>query len=194
MFASRTQWFPILTCETRVWHCVFMTQRRRTKIGDWQPTPTQVVAHRVRELRREHGWSAQALADRCAAAGMPHLGRDVLANLEAGRRDSVSIDEVLCLAVVLDVAPIDLFVPPSKTMEHHKYGEVDLSGYRVTPTQTVTPLTSVRGFVVGKHPLHGMDERRYRSQRPDEASGPSAEDVLAYLQTLQPKGSDDGQC
>jgi len=170
-----------------------MTQGQRETTGTWEPTPTQVVAQRVRELRTRHGWSAQALADRCADAGMPHLVRDVLANLEAGRRETVTIDEVMVLAYVLDVAPVDLFVPPSTDVEHHKYGRVDVAGYRVTPTSTVTPLSSVRGFVVGAHPLHGMDERRYRIERPDEASAPSAADVLAYLQSLQPKGDDDGQ-
>ncbi len=41
---------------------------------------------------------------------------------------------------------------------------------------------------MGQHPLAGMDERRYRSERPDTDSEPSAADVLAYLQSLQPKG------
>ncbi len=170
-----------------------MTQKRRETTGTWEPTPTQVVAQRVRELRTRHGWSAQALADRCADAGMPHLVRDVLANLEAGRRESVTIDEVMVLAYVLDVAPVDLIVPPNTDVEHHKHGRVTVAGYAVTPTTAVMPLSSVRRFVVGEGPLAGMDERRYRAERPDEASQPNAADVLAYLQSLQPKGNDDEQ-
>lgn len=167
-----------------------MTQRETT--GTWEPTPTQVVAQRVRELRTRHGWSAQALAERCADAGMPHLVRDVIANLEAGRRETVTIDEVMVLAFVLNVAPVDLFVPPDNTVEHHKHGTVALTGYAVTPNRLQTPLSSVRGFVVGQNPLPGMDERRYRAERPDEDSQLSAADVIAYLQSLQPKGADDG--
>lgn len=170
-----------------------MTQKKRETTGAWEPTPTQVVAQRVRELRTRHGWSAQVLAERCADAGMPHLVRDVIANLEAGRRETVTIDEVMLLAYVLDVAVVDLIVPPENRVEHHKYGPVDLWGYRVTPATTITGLSPVRRFVSGEGALAGMDKRRWQSERPDESGQPSAADVLAYLQSVLPKGDDDGQ-
>jgi hypothetical protein len=37
----------------------------------------------------------------------------MITNLENGRRSIVTIDEVLVLAYVLEVAPIDLFLPPA---------------------------------------------------------------------------------
>ena len=52
----------------------------------------------------------QQLADRTAELGMP-IPRSVLANLESGRRDTVSVAEVLVLAAALDVAPIELICP-----------------------------------------------------------------------------------
>ena len=54
--------------------------------------------------------SAQDLADRCALLGMP-IHRSVLANLENGRRPSVSVAELLVLATALEVPPILLALP-----------------------------------------------------------------------------------
>ena len=60
-------------------------------------TPAETVAQRVKELRKRRNWSARQLADRCAELGAAGLDRSVLANLESGRRRTVSIDEVFVL-------------------------------------------------------------------------------------------------
>jgi transcriptional regulator with XRE-family HTH domain len=91
-------------------------------------TPTQVAARRVRYYRDAHGWSAQELARRCAAAGMPQLDRSVLSNLENGRRTTIRLDEVLTLAWVLGVPPVMLMVPLGWADE-----------VAITPTVTVHP-------------------------------------------------------
>lgn len=54
--------------------------------------------------------STQQLADRTAELGLP-IQRSVLANLENGRRGSVSVAELLVLAAALDAAPVDLLYP-----------------------------------------------------------------------------------
>lgn len=54
--------------------------------------------------------SAQALSDRCGELGLL-LPRPVLSNLENGRRDSISLGEILILAAALDVPPLQLVVP-----------------------------------------------------------------------------------
>lgn len=54
--------------------------------------------------------SAQQLADRCAELGLP-IRRSVLANLESGRRETLSVAELLVLAKALEVAPILLLFP-----------------------------------------------------------------------------------
>jgi transcriptional regulator with XRE-family HTH domain len=68
-----------------------------------------MVSAAVLRLRRERGWSAATLADRCAELGYP-VPRSVIANMEIGRRDDVSAAELLILARALDVAPVDLLV------------------------------------------------------------------------------------
>ncbi len=52
----------------------------------------------------------QQLEDRTAELGM-RIPRSVLANLESGRRETVSVAEALVLAAALDVAPIELICP-----------------------------------------------------------------------------------
>src|SRR4051794_30252810 len=101
-----------------------MTQKNGDSAGLF--TPTQVVAARVKQLRKEQGLSAQKLADRCAEAGGRDLAtRSVIANLESGRRDTVSIDEVFVLAFALNVAPVHLVIP------------TDAVPVRVPPAQVV---------------------------------------------------------
>ncbi len=75
--------------------------------ADWAVRYTQVVAAQVRYYRNLRGVSAQWLSDRSAELGMP-IARAVISNMENGKRESISIGEVLCLAKALEVAPIDL--------------------------------------------------------------------------------------
>lgn len=78
---------------------------------DWSAELTRSIAVQVRLKRKALGWSAQALANRCDAAGFP-IPRSTIAKLESGRRDSISIAELMILARALGVAPIDLICPP----------------------------------------------------------------------------------
>ncbi|SDY84775.1 hypothetical protein SAMN05661080_04795 [Modestobacter sp. DSM 44400] len=54
--------------------------------------------------------SGQQLADATATLGHP-LPRSVIANLESGRRDTVSVAELLVLARALEVPPLQLVFP-----------------------------------------------------------------------------------
>jgi transcriptional regulator with XRE-family HTH domain len=54
--------------------------------------------------------SMQQLADRTDELGMP-IPQSVLANLESGRRETVSVAELLVLAAALDMSPLELMCP-----------------------------------------------------------------------------------
>lgn len=132
-----------------------MTQTPRKRSGKPAPkAPADAVRQRVKELRLAHGWSARELAERCAAAGAPHLDRDVLANLEGGRRRGITVDELLVLAFVLDAPPVHLLVPTTD------------GDYAVTPT-TVMPTTDARAWVRGEVEAPGQDPRRFITAMPD---------------------------
>ena len=84
--------------------------------------------------------SAQQLADRTNELEMP-IPRSVLANLESGRRDSVSAAEVLVLARALDVPPVALVVP----VGYEESVEI-LPGRSLTALEALLWLTGERGW------------------------------------------------
>jgi transcriptional regulator with XRE-family HTH domain len=96
---------------------------------------TKTVAARVRQYRTDRGWSARVLAEKCQAAGLK-WERDVVANLESGRRTSVTLDELLILALVLNVPPI-LLVTPLGTKDEQQ----------VAPGVSATPWDVYRWFL-----------------------------------------------
>lgn len=65
---------------------------------------TATVVANMRRLRKARGWSAQRLTEAVTAAGIA-WDRSIVANLENGRRSTVSVDELAALARVLDVEP-----------------------------------------------------------------------------------------
>lgn len=85
---------------------------------DWSARLALSVAREVRRHRQAKGMSAQQLSDRCAAIGMP-IQRSVLANLESGRRTTVTIAEIIILAAALEVPALALVFPAGyeKTFE-----------------------------------------------------------------------------
>lgn len=99
--------------------------------------------------------SAQQLADRCAELGLP-INRSVLANLESGRRPSVSVAELLVLARALDTAPALLLFPPGR----HEMIEL-------LPDSPVPVFDALRWFAAdGPWPGSGeADVNRWRSAK-----------------------------
>lgn len=80
---------------------------------DWTSRLVGVIAQEVRRYRQAQKLSAQQLADRTAEIGMP-INRSVLANLESGRRDTVSVAELFVLAAALRVPPLLLTFPAGR--------------------------------------------------------------------------------
>ncbi len=119
-------------------------------------TPHHVIASRVRELRKRRGWSAERLAQEMARVGVP-WERMVVTKLETGRRASITVEELLALAYVLEVAPVHVIVPTD--------GDEEL--YRVTPAGVPQVTRSqVRHWVRGFEELPGQDPRLYFSEVP----------------------------
>jgi transcriptional regulator with XRE-family HTH domain len=116
-------------------------------------SPTRAVALRVGELRKRRGLTAAQLAEQMTRVGIPWK-RGVVAKLENGLRGAVSVEELLALATVLDVAPVHLLVPFE-----------DEQPYQVTPTQ-VEPAGAVRDWVRGVWYLPGADLRSFFSELP----------------------------
>lgn len=100
---------------------------------------SELVAARVKEARQRKGWTAEALAERCAQSGVPEITRSVIANIETGRPDNdgrrrrqVTVEELLTFARVLEVPPLQLLTPLDG-------GEA----LQVVPSEVMDPLTAV---------------------------------------------------
>ena len=114
--------------------------------------PVETITRRVREARNRKGMTAQELADRLKASGIP-WDRGTVTKLETGRRQSVTVVELLALARVLDVSPLHLLVPLE---------EVD---YQVTPRERV-PADRARQWIRGTKPLAGTDLQIFWTEAP----------------------------
>ncbi|MFB6941910.1 helix-turn-helix domain-containing protein [Streptomyces sp. NPDC060286] len=91
-----------------------MTQRHvdadEDDVPEWADRIKANVAGEVRRRRKEMGWSAQDLADQCEQLG--HLiPRNVIANMESGRRANLPLVDVMVLAAALETYPVCLIFP-----------------------------------------------------------------------------------
>ncbi|MGD3113046.1 helix-turn-helix domain-containing protein [Streptomyces sp. YGL11-2] len=77
---------------------------------EWVDRIKANVAGEVRRRRKEVGWSAQDLADRCGQLGHP-IPRNVIANMESGRRANLPLVDVMVLAAALETYPACLIFP-----------------------------------------------------------------------------------
>lgn len=78
---------------------------------DWDERLTNQIGKAVQAARKRYGMTAQELAEQCGYLGLT-MKRSVIANLESGRRSSISVAEVIVMAEILGVPPITLIYPP----------------------------------------------------------------------------------
>ncbi|SBT91373.1 hypothetical protein GA0115233_10305 [Streptomyces sp. DI166] len=76
------------------------------------------VAHYRGQARDIRGGklTAQALADRCAGLGLP-MDRTVIAKLEKGTRQTITVGELVVLARALNIPPVQLLFPLGRETE-----------------------------------------------------------------------------
>ncbi len=129
---------------------------------DRAPTPSDLTAARVRQVRIRRGITVPMLADRCDAIGAPQLTAQAIYKIE-GQRESatrpprrVTVDELLILALALNVAPVHLLVPP------------DDPGARYPLTSKATASrSSVRAWIRGIGPIDpDADDREFYTEVP----------------------------
>jgi transcriptional regulator with XRE-family HTH domain len=79
-------------------------------VPEWTDQVVATVAAEVRRRRKEKGMSAQELAVACAEIGHP-IPRNVIANMESGRRSVLPLVDVIVLAEALGTHPALLIFP-----------------------------------------------------------------------------------
>ncbi|WP_432982138.1 helix-turn-helix domain-containing protein [Dactylosporangium sp. CA-233914] len=78
--------------------------------ADWGHHVTTTIADQIKFWRTDRGLSAQQLSDRSAELGY-RVPRNIIANIESGRRSAVMVHELLILAMALNIPPILLVYP-----------------------------------------------------------------------------------
>lgn len=123
---------------------------------------SDAAAVRLREARTRRGWTTKQLADACAAAGAVKLTSAALSNIETGRRDTegvrrreLSVDELVVLAVVLDVAPIHLLGLPDNAEPGTQL--------QLTPALAVGDGELLLEWFCGQRALPDSDSRQFYS-------------------------------
>lgn len=134
------------------------------------------MGRRLREVRKSRGITAEQLAARCAAAGVPDITTAVIANIETGRRGTdgrrrryVTVDELMLFAYVLDIAPVHLLIPTDPAPNEL---------YRPVPDLDVRP-DLARAWIRGRRAIGTVEARQYDSQVPAEEFGPRDDRVTA---------------
>lgn len=117
----------------------------------------------MKSLRQQRGLSAKQLAEEMTKAGIP-WDRSVVANFESGRRSYVTVEEMLMLAYVLEVAPVHLMVSPWR----HSGDRLEDRDVKLLPLARggLISHTMARAWIRGQYPA-GADERRYFSEVPE---------------------------
>ncbi|MDT3397725.1 helix-turn-helix transcriptional regulator [Streptomyces sp. B1866] len=105
-------------------------------LREWSAQLTAAVVAEVRRRRKELGMSAQDLADACDDLGHP-IPRNVIANLESGRRSTLTVADLLVLGKALEVPPLWLLFP----LDH----AAQVKALPGEPTETWTAFTWATG-------------------------------------------------
>lgn len=79
-------------------------------MGDWQKEMTANIGREVLKLREQRGFTLLSLEKRTEKLGNK-IGRGAISQLETGKRNSISVAELLVLAAALDVPPALLLFP-----------------------------------------------------------------------------------
>jgi transcriptional regulator with XRE-family HTH domain len=72
--------------------------------------PMRLIVERVAAIRRYKGLTQSQLAEAMQQLGVPWQ-RIIVAKIEGGRRDFLTVEELLALCIALEISPVDLLVP-----------------------------------------------------------------------------------
>lgn len=119
-----------------------------SKSDAWGPRLTRLIADQVKLRRKALGWTAQDLSDAIGRLGFD-FPRSTLADLESGRRNHVTVAELLVIAAALNVPPVLLISPVAASAETE-----------ITPGSKVTAFRAVQ-WLSGETPIPHADDEAY---------------------------------
>lgn len=132
------------------------------KLGD-DESAAEVFARRLKEVREWHRLSQAGLARRLAKLGKT-IDRERIARLEL-KRAQPTLEDVLAIAVVLDVSPLFL-IAPQHGAKRGDDGKL-MSG-RLRIGRRAIAARDAREWIRGEQPLPLQDEAAFRAQSPED--------------------------
>jgi transcriptional regulator with XRE-family HTH domain len=138
----------------------------------WAARFTRAIAAEIRRHREQRGWSAQKLADECAALGLP-TQRSTLADLENGRRATLGIAELVVIGRALGVPPLQLLYPVGYE-----------AAAEVLPGVTRDPFRCARWFA-GETPFPGERDEGYLMEISGDWNAASGNPIVLYRSNEQ---------
>ena len=89
---------------------------KQSSAEGWASGWTRLIGANVRALRKARSLSTQKLSDKCAEQGFP-VPRNTIVNLETGRKETLSVQELTVIALALDASPVSLLYPLDQPAE-----------------------------------------------------------------------------
>jgi transcriptional regulator with XRE-family HTH domain len=89
---------------------------KQPRAEEWASEWTRLIGENVRALRKARSLSTQKLSDKCAEQGFP-VPRNTIVNLETGRKETLSVQELTVIALALDASPVSLLYPLDRPAE-----------------------------------------------------------------------------
>jgi transcriptional regulator with XRE-family HTH domain len=132
-----------------------------------------VAADRIKEWRRRRAMTGEDLAARCAELGAPHLTRPIIASIETRRR-GVSVDDLLALALALDVPPVLLLALPDDGHD----------ALAITTAVHIADPEVLRGWLVGEAAPPESNTRLYFGAALERMAAPGGEAMPAYAKAV----------
>ncbi|MFI5526994.1 helix-turn-helix domain-containing protein [Kitasatospora sp. NPDC051853] len=120
---------------------------------------SDAAAIRVRDARKRRGMTTKQLAEACARVGGERLTAPVLANIETGRRQNgvrrreLTIDELVIVAVALDVSPLHLMGMPDDAEPG--------TAIQLTSELAITDSELLLAWLTGQRALPDSDSRQF---------------------------------
>lgn len=145
--------------------------------GTWAGCLAAGIGGRVAALRRARGLSAEHLAQRMQEAGVA-ASRSVIANLESGRRPTISVAEVFLISAILDSSPRRLLFP------------ADAAEYvEITPGRTVPTVEAIAWMAGTSLDEESVQDLRDAAQFMDDAAA-ALREALSRLRAIPDPSSD----
>jgi transcriptional regulator with XRE-family HTH domain len=116
--------------------------------NEWSVRVAHGIGKRVAYYRSKADLTASMVSARCGELGLP-LDRNVIAKIERGHRNSVTVDEVCVLAAALNVAPLQLL-----------FGVGTEDEAEPLPGEVREPFRAAQWFT-GERPFPGKDDGAY---------------------------------